>query len=163
MPGLILDLRDVPSGGNTSVALGILGRFVTQRLPYQRHRIPAYAQPDVERNWVEEVAPRGPFAYRGRLVVLVDAWTGSLGEGIAIGLDAMQRATVVGTPMAGLAGAVDSVTLPATGVRVQFPTEQLFHIDGTPRHEWKPPVLEEPHDGGDAILERGLAVLAVPR
>ena len=157
--GLILDLRDVPSGGSSSVALGVLGRFIAERLPYQRHRIPAYGLPDVERNWVEEVQPRGPFTYTGRLVVLVDAWTGSMGEGMAIGLDAMKRATVVGTPMAGLAGAVDRSSLPATGVGVQFPIEQLFHVDGTPRHRWRPPVEVTPVDGEDAILARGRAAL----
>ena len=163
-PGLILDLRDVPSGGNSSVALGILGRFVTQRLPYQRHRIPNYGQPDVARDWVEEVAPRGPFRYDGRLVVLVDAWTGSMGEGMAIGLDGMHRATVVGTPMAGLAGAVEQRSLRATGLSVRFPVEQVFHVDGTPRHAWRPPVEVAPRDGIDVVLERGLEVLrSAPR
>ena len=46
--GLILDLRDVPSGGDSSVALGVMGRFVQTILPYQRHRIPNYGQADVE-------------------------------------------------------------------------------------------------------------------
>src|ERR1039457_4307400 len=44
--GLVLDLRDVPSGGDSSVALGIMGRFVQTMQPYQRHRIPRYGQPD---------------------------------------------------------------------------------------------------------------------
>ncbi len=57
--GLVVDLRDTPSGGNSGVALGVLGRFVDRRMPYQRHRIPRYGQDDVERNWVEEIAPRG--------------------------------------------------------------------------------------------------------
>ena len=48
--GLILDLRDVPSGGLSSIALDIMGRFVSEILPYQRHRIPDYGQADVERN-----------------------------------------------------------------------------------------------------------------
>ena len=158
-PGLILDLRDVPSGGNSTVALGILGRFVSQRLAYQRHRVPAYGLPDVERNWIEEVAPRGPFTYTGRLVVLVDAWTGSMGEGMAVGLDAMKRGTVVGTPMAGLAGSVDQVKLNATGISVQFPTEQLFHIDGTLRHHWRPPVEVSPVTNDNAVLQRARALL----
>jgi carboxyl-terminal processing protease len=162
-PALILDLRDLPSGGNSTVALGILGRFVSQRMPYQRHRVPAYGLPDVERNWVEEVAPRGPFTYTGKLVVLVDAWTGSMGEGMAVGLDAMKRATVVGTPMAGLAGSVDRLTLNATGISVQFPTEQLFHVDGTPRHHWRPPVEVVPVTGDDPVLRRGRALLESAR
>lgn len=159
-PGLILDLRDVPSGGNSSVALGILGRFVSQRLPYQRHRIPAYGQPDVERNWVEEVAPRGPFTYGGRLVVLVDAWTGSMGEGMAIGLDGMKRARVIGSAMAGLAGSVEPRRLPATGLELHLPVEQLFHIDGTPRHRWRPPVEIDPDAAeGDAAIARARELL----
>jgi C-terminal processing protease CtpA/Prc len=157
--GLILDLRDVPSGGNSSVALGIMGRFVTQTLPYQRHRIPHYGQPDVERNWFELVAPRGPFTYKAPIVLLVDHWTGSMGEGMAIGLDAMHRALIIGTPMAHLAGAVSDFRLPETGIDVAFATEQLYHMNGTPRQDWMPPVLIEKTvpTGDDVILKRGLS------
>ena len=157
--GLILDLRDVPSGGNSSVALGILGRFIDKALPYQRHRIPHYGQADVERNWIELVAPRGPFTYKAPIVVVVDHWTGSMGEGMAIGFDAMQRALVLGTTMAGLAGAVSDLRLPETGITVAFATEQLYHIHGTPRHEWVPPlvVAEAEKSGSDPILLRALS------
>ena len=160
--GLILDLRDVPSGGDSSVALGIMGRFVSKILPYQRHRIPNYGQADVERNWVEFVAPRGPFTYTAPVVVLVNHWTGSMGEGMAIGFDAMQRAVVVGTPMAHLAGAVSEDKLPKTGVDVAYATEQIYHVDGVPRQNWLPPVLVKEPLGGqieDVILMRGIAEL----
>ncbi len=158
---LILDLRDVPSGGDSSVALGIMGRFVSTMLPYQRHRIPNYGQADVERNWIEEVAPRGPFTYAKPVVLLVDHWTGSMGEGMAIGFDAMHRATVIGTPMAHLAGAVTDFQLPKTGVDVAFATEQLFHVNGTPRQDWLPPVLVAvpATKENDAILVRALIEL----
>src|SRR5947207_2365303 len=157
--GLILDLRDVPSGGNSSVALGIMGRFVTRMLPYQHHRIPHYGQVDVERNWFEQVAPRGPFTYKATVIILVNHWTGSMGEGMAIGFDAMHRALVIGTPMAHLAGAVSDFRLPETGIDVAFATEQLYHVNGTPRQDWLPPVLlEETAPGGDdVILKRGLS------
>ena len=142
-----------------------MGRFVTRLLPYQRHRIPNYGQADVERNWIELVAPRGPFTYTAPVVVLVNHWTGSMGEGMAIGFDAMQRAVVVGTPMAHLAGAVSDDKLPKTGVDVAYATEQLFHIDGTPRQDWLPPVLVRMPVGneGDPILTRGLAELSASR
>ncbi|MEO8160302.1 MAG: S41 family peptidase [Arenimonas sp.] len=162
---LILDLRDTPSGGNSGVALGILGRFVTARAPYQRHRIPRYGQPDVERNWQEEVASRGPFAYEGRLVVLVDHWTGSMAEGMAIGVDGMHRGTVIGTTMGQLAGAGEDVKLPRTGLTVTLPGEELFHVDGTPRHRWVPPVVVDPTGApGDAdpILARARKILDEP-
>ena len=159
--GLILDLRDVPSGGDSSVALGVMGRFVQTMLPYQRHRIPNYGQADVERNWFELVAPRGPFTYNAPVVVLVDHWTGSMGEGMAVGFDAMHRALVVGTPMAHLAGAVSDFHLPLTGIDIAFATEQLYHPNGTPRQEWIPPILVEDAatKDTDPVMARGLSEL----
>jgi len=156
--GLILDLRDVPSGGNSSVALGIMGRFISTTASYQRHRIPHYGQPDVDRNWIEQVAPRGPFTYKAPLIVLVDHWTGSMGEGIAIGFDAMHRGQVLGTRMAGLAGAVSDFQLPKTGVQVAFATEQTFHVNGTPRQNWIPALIPEgsAESKGDPILIEAL-------
>ncbi|MGH8252969.1 MAG: S41 family peptidase [Steroidobacteraceae bacterium] len=165
-PGLILDLRDVPSGGDSSVALGIMGRLVSTSLPYQHHRIPNYGRADIERNWFEYVTPRGPFCYEAPVVVLVDHWTGSMGEGMAIGLDAMKRARVVGTSMAHLAGAVSDFTLPRTGIDVAFATEQLYHVDGTPRQDWLPPIIVPDTDVGpagaiakDPIMDYGVAEL----
>jgi carboxyl-terminal processing protease len=156
-PGLIIDLRDVPSGGDSSVALGIMGRLVQTMLPYQHHRIPNYGRADIERNWFEYVTPRGPFTYAAPVVVLVDHWTGSMGEGMAIGLDAMGRALVVGTPMAQLAGAVSDFTLPRTGIDVAFATEQLYHVNGKPRQDWLPPVLlPDAAPGAGAATDQGL-------
>ncbi len=86
-----------------------------------------------------------------------------MGEGIAIGMDGMKRGTVVGTRMAGLNGAIDSITLPDTGIGVNFPTERLFHINGTLREDFVPPVtvslLHQDNPGHDAILEAGTKVL----
>jgi carboxyl-terminal processing protease len=159
--GLILDLRDTPSGGNTTVARAIMGRLVETERPYQRHELPfdnrAYG---VRRVWVEYVAPRGPFTYTRPIVVLVGRWTGSMGEGLAIGLDGMKRATVVGTPMARLRGAVSERDLPNTGIAVRIPTERLMHIDGTPRETFVPPVVVAPGPPGeDVALKRAVDLL----
>jgi C-terminal processing protease CtpA/Prc len=151
VPGLIIDLRDIPSGGNSTVALGVLGRFVGRRAPYQMHRIPNFGRPDVERVWLEEVTPRGPFQYTKPVVVLADHWTGSMGEGIAVGFDALHRAIVVGTSLARLNGSVQTVTLEHTHINVNIPEEQIFHVNGVPRHEWNPPVLV------DLVATRGQA------
>ena len=131
-----------PGDTDTSIALGVMGRFVNRMLPYAHHRIPNNGQTDVERNWLGKmVAPRGPFTYTAPIAVLVDHWTGSMGEGMAIGFDGMRRAVVVGTPMAHLAGAVSDDILPKTGVDVAYPTEQIYHVNGTPRQDWLPPIL----------------------
>jgi C-terminal processing protease CtpA/Prc len=150
-PGLIVDLRDTPSGGNSTVALGVLGRFIDHRAPYQMHRIPNFGRPDVERVWLEEVTPRGPFQYINPVVILADHWTGSMGEGMASGFDGLHRAIVVGTSLGRLNGSVQTVTLQHTHVVVDIPEEQIFHVSGVPRHEWNPPVLV------DLVATRGQA------
>ncbi|MDI1484191.1 S41 family peptidase [Polyangium sp. y55x31] len=163
---LVLDLRDTPSGGNTAVAEALLGRFVREPLPYQKHELPGVGWQGRSRVWVQYVLPRGPFTYEKPLAVLVDHWTGSMGEGMAIGVDAMRRGVVVGTGMAGLKGAITSSTLNQSGIRFAIPVERLFHIDGTPRHRWLPPERVDliGHDapGEDAILARALEILASP-
>ncbi|HET7905042.1 MAG TPA: S41 family peptidase [Candidatus Eisenbacteria bacterium] len=137
--GLILDLRDTPSGGTSTVARGILGRLVREERPYQRHELPSEERDfGVKRSWVEYVSPRGPFAFEAPVVALVGPWTGSMGEGIAIGLDGMKRAAVLGAPMAGLLGALYQESLPNTGFVVRVPAERLYHVDGRPRERFVP-------------------------
>jgi C-terminal processing protease CtpA/Prc len=144
--GLVLDLRDTPSGGNTTVARGIMGRLTDREQAYQRHDLPGeYRATGVRRVWTEYVVPRGPFTYTAPVVVLVGRWTGSMGEGLAIGLDGMGRATVAGRPMAGLLGALHEVELPHTGIVVRVPAERLFHTGGDPREQFRPEPL--PDDG----------------
>ncbi|TKC98909.1 S41 family peptidase [Polyangium fumosum] len=161
---LVLDLRDTPSGGNSAIAEALLGRFVREPLPYQKHELPGVGWQGRSRVWVQYVLPRGPFTYEKPLVVLVDHWTGSMGEGMAIGVDGMRRGVVVGTAMAGLKGAITSSTLNQSGIRFAIPVERLFHIDGTPRHRWLPPERVDlvGHDapGEDTILARALEILA---
>jgi len=161
--GLIVDLRDTPSGGNSTVARGILGRFVTRDLPYQRHLLPSEErETGVRRSWLELVSPRGT-AYRRPVAVLVGHWTGSMGEGLAIGFDATGAATVVGTAMAGLLGATDRIVLPHTGIGLNLPTERLYHVDGTPREAFRPRVpvdVTKPAPDGDPFVAAALRVLA---
>ena len=156
--GLILDLRDTPSGGNSTVARGLLGRLVSEVLPYQRHDLPGEERRyGVRRIWVEHVAPRGPYTYDKPVAVLVGRWTGSMGEGVAIGLDGTRRGTVFGSAMAGLRGATYSRSLQNTGIPVRVPAERLYHVDGTPREAFVPRFLiESTSSGGDAVLEEAI-------
>ena len=151
--GLILDLRDTPGGGNTSVARALIGRLISVELPYQRHELPNNERREKARHsWVERVKPRGLNAYDKPVAVLVGRWTASMGEGVAIGLDAMQRARVFGSSMAGLRGAIYSRKLTHTNVSVQVPAERLYHLDGTPREAFVPEVVVEQKTGEDAPL-----------
>lgn len=138
---LLIDLRDTPSGGNSTVARGILGRLVDKPLPYQRHELIAeFRKTGIRRLWVEYVAPR-EWTFRKPVVVLVGPWTGSMGEGLAIGLNATLNAPVVGRPMAHLLGALGELSLPNSHIVVRIPTERLFHVNGLPREAFLPCVL----------------------
>ena len=133
--GLMLDLRDIPKGGNTDVAEPIMGRLIDHKMGYQQV-VPLHAP-----SYVKEVAPRGDWTYKAPVVVLVNRWTASMGEGMAIGLDGMKRATIVGTRMAGLNGGIFNLELPQTKIGVAYAGERLNHINGTPRENFVPPVL----------------------
>lgn len=158
---LVLDLRDTPSGGNTTVARALLGRLVSEERPYQRHELSAEERRyGVRRIWIEQVAPRGPFHYDRPVAVLVGRWTGSMGEGITIGLDAMERARIIGTAMAGLLGATYGTTLPHTGFLVHVPAERLYHVRGTPRETFAPSVsVQSAGPATDAALTAALQLL----
>ncbi len=134
--GLILDLRNTPSGGNTTVARAILSRFIDHDMPYQKHVLPMEEKnTGVKRSWLELASPRGSFVYRAPVAVLVDHWTGSMGEGLAIGLNATIKAPLIGTEMAHLLGAIESFSLPNSGIRFNLPVEKLFHVNDTPREQ----------------------------
>lgn len=64
-----------------------------------------------------------------------------MGEGMAIGFDGMKRAKIIGTEMAGLIGAISNFQL--TEIGFQFPTERLYHINGTPRENFLPEMLTQ--------------------
>lgn len=158
---LILDLRETPSGGNTTVARAIMGRFIKKESFYQKHELTAEEREyGVKRTWMEIVSPRKT-PYTKPLVLLVNHWTGSVGEGITIGFDALKRATIIGTPMAGLNGAIYSYQMPNTRIGFSFPVEKLFHVNGTPREVFKPTILVAETRGRDAILDAALKFLTM--
>ncbi|MEM7690707.1 MAG: PDZ domain-containing protein [Pseudomonadota bacterium] len=135
---LVLDLRDTPSGGNTMIARAIMGWFVEKARSYQTHLSPVEERmTGVARQWVEQVLPREG-KYRSQMPVLrVGRWTGSMGEGLAIGFDAL-GADVFGTRMAGLKGAIEDIRIGDTDLVVKLPTERLLSVSGLPREDFVP-------------------------
>jgi len=135
---LVIDLGDTPSGGNTSVARAILGWFVQRPSFYQMHNLPVEErQTGIARQWVEQVLPRQGKYYKGPVTIRVNRWTGSMGEGLAIGFHAIGK-RVEGTHMAGLRGAVYDYALPASGLTLKIPTEKLYTVGGIPREDFVP-------------------------
>lgn len=136
---VILDLSDTPGGGNTVVARAILGWFVSDPQACQIHRLMSEeGRTGVPRQGVEQGLPRPGRRHRGPVHVRVGRWTGRMGEGLAIGLDAL-GARVTGCPMAGLPGAVHDVHLDASGLGLKFPAERLYSVRGVPREAFRCP------------------------
>ena len=157
---LVIDLRDTPRGGTSTVARGLLSRLVATMRPYQRHEaVGEVRSSGIRRVWVEQVMPRG-VPFRGPVVVLVGRWTGSMGEGLAIGLNGAIGAPVLGAPMARLLGALGEATLPQSRIVVRVPAEKLFHVDGTPREAFVPCPLDADtgSDADDPALEAAVAL-----
>jgi hypothetical protein len=148
--GVIIDLRNTPSGGNTDVARAIIGHFVSEPQPYQVHTIPAVARDTgVPRHFVEYALPRAPL-HTGKLVVLGGSWTGSMGEGLLIGLDAAANAHTIASDMGDLLGALYVEPIP--GASLEFGMEALFHVNGTPRADY---VADQPLASADRTVEGG--------
>ena len=139
-----------------------MSRFISKEMPYQKHVLPnEEKEAGVKRSWFEIVSPRGPFTYDKQVIVLVNHWTGSMGEGITIGFDAMGRANIVGTKMAGLNGAINGFQTSKTKIPYAFPTEQLYHVNGTPRELFLPTnyidlTNSKYKDAEDPILTEGV-------
>ena len=138
---LVIDLTETASGGNSTVARCIMGRFISKTMPYQQHEFDE-KEFQTQRKWVEYVKPRIT-QYKGNVFVIVGHWTGSMGEGIAIGFDGLKKAKIIGTEMAKLLGATNGFTMSETNIGFQIPTERLYHINGTPREKYKPTILTQ--------------------
>ncbi|WP_122468501.1 S41 family peptidase [Brevundimonas lutea] len=135
---ITLDLSNTPSGGNTVVARAIMGWFVTRPTAYQIHERPEEGRrTGIPRRWIEQVSPRPGKFHDGSVTVRVGRWTGSMGEGLAIGFDAL-GARVVGDPMAGLLGAIEDHRLTNSGLMLKLPTERLYAVDGVAREAFRP-------------------------
>ena len=138
---LIIDLTETPSGGNSAVARAIMSRFIEKELPYQKHEAFETGY-KIRRSWIEYVSPRKSI-YNNEVIIMVGHWTGSMGEGIAIGFDAIGKTQIIGTKMAGLLGAVEGFRLSQTNIGFQIPTERLYHVNGTPREDYRPKYPED--------------------
>ncbi len=164
---LILDFRETPSGGNTSVAKAIIGWFINEEHFYQKHEYYAEEKSSgIKRSWVEIVSPRKDKYYSKPLAILCNHWTGSIAEGIVIGFDALKRSgtKIIGTEMARLNGAVYTFEMPNTKIRFTFPNERLYHINGLSREQYLPPVFinwrkGEGKPGADIFMIKALQFL----
>jgi carboxyl-terminal processing protease len=118
---------------------------------------------------ITTVASAGDGAFDMPLVVLVSIGTGGAAELFAAALDDNERATLVGTPTAGIAGEQSLVRLPE-GHGLLLTTARYLRSDATPIHgrPLRPDVAvdlpmvafgEQP-PATDPLLERGVEILS---
>ncbi|MFD0798432.1 DUF6624 domain-containing protein [Maribacter chungangensis] len=163
--GIIIDLRNTVNGGGTYIARGIMGRFITGDQPYQKHVFDEKSynnptqNPKIKRSWVEYVIPRGK-TYKKPVVVLVGRWTGSMGEGLAIGFEGMERGEIVGTEMRRLAGEVFDFGFKHQNYGYKLSTAKLYHINGTIREEYIPTnYVKQTTTFKDEALNKGIDII----
>lgn len=159
--GLIIDLRNTVDGGNSYVARGIMSRFINEPKPYQKHWTNEKydGNPIVERSWIEYVSPRKE-QYKQPVVILVGRWTGSMGEGLAIGFEGMERAEIVGSEMERLAGEMSGFSFKNQSFGYRLSTAKLFHINGTPREKYLPTnYVVQTTTEKDETLEKGIELI----
>lgn len=160
----IIDLRNTPSGGNTGVAEPILSHFTDTEKVYQCYRTQtsghSYSEAKLQR---ASVTPQEPLIDKP-FIVLSGHWTGSMGEGMTIGLDALGARAVVGAPMADLLGGIKRVDLEKSGAWLELGFERLYHVNGGYREDFIPSVLLDAADtnekGKDPALLSALDMLS---
>ncbi len=161
--GLIIDLRNTPSGGNTGVAEPILGHFTKTEKVYQLYKTQKSGQHYSDASFQKAITlPQTPFIDKP-FVVLAGRWTGSMGEGMTIGLDALGAKAILGAPMADLLGGIKQIQLLESGATLSLGFERLYHVDGRFREDYEPTILLKAADtdeqGNDITLLKALEVL----
>lgn len=159
--GLIIDLRNTVDGGNSYVARGILGRFIDKEKANQKHwTVEKYnGKNTIERSWIEYVCPRGK-QYKKPVIVLVGRWTGSMGEGLAIGFEGINRAEIVGSEMERLAGEMNGFSFKNQNYGYRLSTAKLYHTNGIPREKYLPTnYVKQTTTDIDETLTKGIELI----
>lgn len=120
VPGLIIDLRGNP-GGVFPVRKAIASQLVGEPKLFIRYQ----HRDGLEEAYLEAVA----HPYPGLLVILVDELSASSSEEFAGSLQALDRATIVGSQTPGRCLTADIVPLPGGGLLI-YPNGQSQTLDG---------------------------------
>lgn len=116
LPGLILDIRGNP-GGDFDTRRTLAEQFVCGRTLFWKYK---------SRNGIREVflnPSKEP--YKGKLVILIDELSGSSSEEFSGGMQAIERATIIGQQTAGKVLTMEVVPLPE-GALFVYPNQQTM-------------------------------------
>ena len=158
--GLIIDLRNTINGGRCDIAASIIGRFIDKELVYQKvvpsERPDDYLQPKQSCIYVQPRYKR----YDKPVVILVGRWTGSMGEGIAMGFDGLERAEVVGTEMRKLLGNMYGYSIKGTDIKFNISREKVYDLSGVSRQDYIPKYyINQSQIRADIVLKKGIDLI----
>lgn len=128
--GIILDLRNTISGGNSNIGNPIAGHFTDKKVIFQKYK-------NLKQEFVDYIKPNNPH-YTKPLVVLVGRFTASMGEGLASGLDGTEIGKVIGTEMQKLAGATKNYNFSNFDYGYQASKIDVLNILNIPRENFIP-------------------------
>ncbi len=155
--GLVIDVRG-NGGGNGQLADLVNGRLtdkpVISSIDFWRKAGSDQYNKDI--GWVR---PRGPWAYKGRVAVLMDEASMSSCEHFVSGVEAMGNVLLVGAPTNGAGGGPTTVQL-SDGTRVAISRALglrvngiVFEGHGIPPHIFSTPTLDDLRRGRDGALD----------
>ncbi|WP_339142824.1 S41 family peptidase [Pseudoalteromonas galatheae] len=160
--GYIIDLRNTPSGGNTGVAEPILGHFTAAPSVYQKYRTQTGTVQFNKAELKDALTKPAKQQIKVPFVVLAGRWTGSIGEGMTIGFDALGADAIIGAPMADLLGGIKRLDLAQSDAWVEVGFERLYHVNGGFREDFEPNIIvagDMDKNGKDVALETAVSVL----
>lgn len=150
--GIILDLRNTVDGGSTNIANPIVGHFTNQKKVFQKYK-------NSKTEFVDYILPEKP-KYDKPLIVLVGRWTGSMGEGMASGIDGSGIGKIIGTEMQKLAGATKDYNFKNFTYRYQAPYIEVLHISELPREKFVPKIEIICDDSNeDEFIKEGIKII----
>jgi carboxyl-terminal processing protease len=155
--GLIIDVRG--NGGGSDQLADLVNGRLTANAVVSSIDLWRQAGTDQYKKTLGWVQPRGPWAFAGRVAVLIDEGCASACEHFVSGVEAMGRVLLVGLPTNGAGGGPTLVSLPdGTKVRISRAlglraNGVVFEGHGIPPHIYAAPTLEDLRQGRDRALK----------
>ncbi len=129
--GLIIDLR-ANGGGNENLARQFVARLIDKPLSYAQNQFRGgAAYDDLLTLGTRQVMPHSPTPFRGPVAGLIGPGCVSSGEGLALMIQALPQAKLIGQPTRGASGNPQPIVLP-NGVSVRYSTWVPLDMTGRP-------------------------------
>ena len=160
--GIIIDIRN---GVSEFVPYTLGSYFVSKSTPFAKSTIGNINNPGEFRFSTIQPISKGKEVYQGKLVVLVNEFTQSMGEFIAMAFRAGENTTIVGTTTAGTDGDVSIISLPG-GLKMYISGIGIYYPDGSETQRvgiipdiYIEPTIEGIKSGRDEVLEKAIEII----